>query len=73
VIPRDFLAELIFDIQVRRHNGVCPYGPWCAAGDDAVPSWVRDLVVDEIAETARNSGQVKRGGLIWIYQQIPYR
>jgi hypothetical protein len=57
------------NVEIRQHNGQCAYGPWMATDDDGVPSWVDDLIADEIAENDAHAGQVEQGGSIWIWRK----
>jgi hypothetical protein len=56
-------------IEVRRHNGQCPYGLWMQATNEDVPNWVAEQAADEIAENDTDEGQVERGGSIWLFRK----
>ncbi len=57
------------DIQVRRFNDQCCYGPWLSVTSTELPQWVADLVLDEFSE-GKDEGIVQRGGLVWKFRII---
>lgn len=61
---------LTSNVQVRRNNGQCDYGPWRAANHGNVPEWVADMIADEIAENDADSGQIDRAGSIWTWRKV---
>jgi hypothetical protein len=62
--------ETLFqNVQVRRHNGQNGFGKWLEAADAGVPEWVLDVIGDEIAENAADSGSVERGGSKWEWRK----
>lgn len=68
------LAEMLTsDVQVRRHNGQCKYGPWLMADDEDLPVWVRGLIADEIAESKAEEGIVSEGGEQFAWRKIEWR
>lgn len=60
------------NVEVRRHNGQCEYGPWLpTTGDDEhdVPEWVGAMIADEIAENDADEGWVEQGGSKWVWRK----
>jgi len=56
------------NVEVRRNNGQCDYGPWLTCDED-VPSWVGDMIADEICENDADSGKVEQGGSRWTWRK----
>lgn len=65
-----FAEQLIENVEVRRHNGQCAYGPWMAATSEDVPGWVGEMVADEIAENGGDEGRIEDGGSIWLWRKV---
>jgi hypothetical protein len=60
---------ILSNMEVRRHNGQCEYGPWLPVADEDVPGWVGDQIADEIAEHDADSGRVSQGGSAWSWRK----
>lgn len=59
------VRELTANVEVRRFNGQCEYGPWMALGEhgDDLPCWVATGVANQVAEDdAEEGGIVEEGG-----------
>lgn len=56
------------EIEVRRSNGECGFGPWRSADALDIPKWVGNLAADEMIECGFDYGQVEQGGSVWLYR-----
>jgi hypothetical protein len=53
-------------IEVMRHNGQCPFGPWMPVSE--APDWVTDAIENERAAADAGSGRIEQAGSIWIWR-----
>lgn len=66
----DYQEQVLANVQVRRHNGQCEYGPWLSPLDtDDVPVWVGELVGNAIAESDADEGSVEQGGAMFVWRR----
>jgi hypothetical protein len=57
------------NVEVRRHNGQCSYGPWMPIDAEDIPEWVADMIGDEIAEDGSKEGMINQAGSIWTWRR----
>jgi hypothetical protein len=58
------------NVEVRRYNGQCEYGPWMGLDDESLPVWVGELVAGEVAETDAGDGEVSEGGATFRWRKV---
>ena len=65
------------EVEVRRHNGQCAYGPWMPlvgsgveeeVADEIVECHCRDMRREEGNGNTPQRGRIVRGGAIWLYR-----
>lgn len=64
-----------WSIQIRRHNGQCPYGAWLAEGEEgnlygAIPAYVYEDAIAEAAELGADGGQIISGGRMYEWRAV---
>lgn len=57
------------NVEVRRHNGQCSYGPWMSIDAEDIPEWVADMILDEIIENGAKEGMIDQAGSIWAWRR----
>ena len=63
------MMNLTANVEVRRHNGQCSYGPWLPIDNEDVPDWVNVMVGDEIAENDADEGFVCGATSMWAWRK----
>jgi hypothetical protein len=56
-------------VKIRRHNGQNGYGPWMRENDSSIPSWVGQLVDEQMIEEGLDEGIVMQGGSYWQWKK----